>query len=80
MNQKREHIPMTKLRKVRLEKGITLYRAERETGYSYSQICKAEIGLSNTGKYKNRKKDSRTDLFYATMANYYGVPEETIRP
>ena len=80
MNQKRKTIPMTKLRKIRLEKGISLYRAERETGYSYSQICKSEIGLSNTGNNKHRKKDSRTDLFYATMANYYGVPEEAIRP
>lgn len=80
MNQKREVIPVTKLRQVRLKKGITLYKAAKQTGYSYSAICKAEIGLSNTGKNKCRSYDTRTDLFYETMAKYYGVPEEAIRP
>ena len=80
MNQKRKTIPMTKLRQVRLEKGISLYRASLDTGYSYSQICKSEIGLSNTGKNKTRSYETRTDSFYEVMARYYKVPIEEIRP
>lgn len=80
MNQKRKKIPMTKLRKVRLSKGISLYQAEKDTGYSYSQICKSEIGLSNQNNQKHRSHDSRTDLFYQVMANYYGVDVEDVTP
>ena len=80
MNQKRKNIPMTKLREVRLSKGISLYQAEKDTGYSYSQICKSEIGLSNQNNGKCRSFDSRTDLFYQVMANYYGVDADDIKP
>jgi transcriptional regulator with XRE-family HTH domain len=80
MNQKRKKIPMTKLRKVRLEKGISLYQVEKDTGYSYSQICKTEIGLANKNNSKHKRFDSRTDLFYEVMAKYYGVSVEDIKP
>ena len=78
--KRRKNIPVSKLRRVRLQKGISLYQAEKDTGYSYSQICKSEIGYSNQNNSKHKSYDSRTDLFYEVMANYYGVDVDDIKP
>ena len=80
MTKKRKDIPLTKLRKVRLEKGISIYQAERDTGYSYSEICKSELGYINQNNSKHKRYDSRTDFFYETMAKYYGVSVAEIKP
>jgi len=73
MNQEKT---ITKLRKLRIDRGLSLRRVERETGYSYSQIYKSEVGLSN----RKRMYDSRTETFYDVMAQYYGVSVEDIKP
>jgi transcriptional regulator with XRE-family HTH domain len=80
MSARRKNTFVSNLKKVRLERGISLHQAERETGYSYSHIYKTEAGYSNQNNSKHKSYDSRTDLFYEVMAKYYGVDVDYIKP
>lgn len=72
-------IPMSKLRKARIEKGLILEDVARATGYSCSAITKAELGLTNRNKSRYRSYDSRTELFWSVMSTFYGIPESELR-
>ena len=65
---------ITNLRKARIEQGLIIEDVARLTGYSFSTIVKAEQGRVNN----KRPNDSRTQLFWKTMSDFYGKPEEEL--
>ena len=72
-------IPMSKLREARIRRGLIIEDVSRATGYSWSQIAKSELGTTNRNASKKRTHDSRTDLFWQAMSDFYGIPEEDLR-
>lgn len=69
------YVIKTNLRRARVERGLIIQDVADATGYSFSTIVKAEQGLVN----RRRPHDSRTELFWQTMSDFFKVPVEEIR-
>lgn len=65
---------MSNLRKARIEQGLIIEDVARLTGYSFSTIVKSEQGLINN----KRLHDSRTEIFWKTMSDFYGKSMEEL--
>lgn len=72
-------IPMSNLRRARIDRGLIIEDVSRATGYSWSAIEKAEVGMTNRNASKYRTHDSRTDMFWKVMSDFYGMPERELR-